>query len=445
MRALVTCLCPPCLRSFHAATEQQLHCLALRSTHWPPGATMPASGDTHTFAKRGLALEPPFIAGIIAVVLLFNVILAVSFCALRRRRRRMTHKGRVSAPVDCETSVAFTVTTGAVPAMLPTKAAQGAGRKSYFELIQALQQQPRMPSPTRLSRGSSQGSADEGHRLSRYVLLPRDIKGLDGVPRYPKAKGRVQNLRQSAMFVPTGTAVLTRSNSFAETASVYSSASAPLEYHEHLFRPQPFALDPNPPRSAPARMSQLPAPPAPVVISDAPEVANDIMVPRRHQPSPKSVSNKQGPHTGRRSSHPDVPFTPTVSPSSTDTPGSFSRYRSRANSNPHSSPPRVAWLASKEADSALRTPRRMRTSSDSSLLTPYPLRDAQGVYVLPIRPVRTVPIMPLRIKRRSEDLRAAGRTEPYTPAPTSEAHAMPTVPARSPRRPAASGPVEQLP
>ncbi|KAJ2974913.1 hypothetical protein NUW54_g11817 [Trametes sanguinea] len=82
-----------------------------------------------------------------------------------------------------------------------------------------------MPSPTRLSRGSSHSSSDSTRRLSTYVLRPQDIKGLDGVPRYPKTKGRVEALRQSAMVVPPGRATLTRSNSLAETASVYSSAS----------------------------------------------------------------------------------------------------------------------------------------------------------------------------------------------------------------------------
>ncbi|TCD71246.1 hypothetical protein EIP91_011724 [Steccherinum ochraceum] len=37
----------------------------------------------------------------------------------------------------------------------------------------------------------------------------------------------------------------------ADTASIYSTASAPMEFHDHLFRSQPFSLDPTAPPSAP--------------------------------------------------------------------------------------------------------------------------------------------------------------------------------------------------
>lgn len=37
----------------------------------------------------------------------------------------------------------------------------------------------------------------------------------------------------------------------AEAASVYSCASAPADYHDHIFRTQPFALDPTAPPAAP--------------------------------------------------------------------------------------------------------------------------------------------------------------------------------------------------
>ncbi|OSD06899.1 hypothetical protein PYCCODRAFT_1431091 [Trametes coccinea BRFM310] len=411
---------------------------------------MPASGTTHTFAKRGLALEPPLIAGIAVVALLFNVIIAVSFCLLRNRRKLTTHKRRVPASVDCEkyeTSVAFAVTAGAMPATFPTKAARGSERKTYFELIQTLQRQPGVPSPTRLSRGSSHSSTDSARRLSTYVLRPQDIKELDGVPRYPKTKGRVQVLRQSAIVVPPGRATLTRSSSFAETASVYSSASAPLEYHEQLFRTQPFALGPQLPASAPPWLSELPKAPAPAVIFDGLE-GDDVAPTKLPQSSQESMSTLRIPDISRRPSHPDVPVSPSILPSSSSSTISPTHYRARANSSFHASPPRVEWLPLQvPAWQGVTSPKK--TNSEASLATMYSLHEATRV--IPVRPIPTIPVRPLNIKRRSEDLQAQagdGQNEPATAAtlPASEAaRVVPSVPARSSRRPATSGSMARLP
>ncbi|KAH9892604.1 hypothetical protein C8Q73DRAFT_733040 [Cubamyces lactineus] len=406
---------------------------------------MPASGNTHRFAKRGLALDPPLIAGIVVVLLLLNVMLAVAFCALRNRRKskdtRITHKRRISAPVDCETyenSVAFAITTGAIPAGIPTghkaSVVQGAGRKSYLALIQALQRQPEAPSPTRLSRGSSRNSADGTRRLSTYVLRPQDIRELDGVSRYPKAKGRVQVLRQSVLLMPPGRGGLTRSSSLTDTASVYSSASAPMEYHDQLFRAQPFALDPNPPASAPAWLPELPKPPAPVMTSNAPGSMD------KAKTSPQSPPHSP-PEERRQQVVPDVSPGSSVPSASTASLRSPTRYRSRASSNPHR--PQVTWLPPKEWDS-LTPPRPRKTSSASSLSTIFSLHEATRVPLVP-----AMPIMPLNVKRRSKDtnLNLKGGASPATPSPTSSktVNATPSLPARSSRRPAASGSEERLP
>ncbi|KAI9062868.1 hypothetical protein FKP32DRAFT_1603840 [Trametes sanguinea] len=406
---------------------------------------MPASSNTHTFAKRGLTLEPPLIAGIAVVALLFNVILAVSFCLLRNRRKLTTQKRRVPAPADCdkyETSVAFAVTAGAIPAPFPTKSAHSSERKTYFELIQTLQRQPGVPSPTRLSRGSSHSSSDHTRHLSTYVLRPQDIRGLDGVPRYPRTKGRVEALRQSAMVVP-GRAALTRSNSLAETASVYSSASAPLEYHEQLFRTQPFALDPKLPASAPPWISELPKAPAPAVILDEVE-ADDVAPPKFLQASQESMSKLRISEIGRRPSHPDVPVSPSILPSSSASIISPIHYRARANSNPHASPPRVEWLPPKVPTwQGGATPRK--TNSETSLATMYSLHEA--TQAIPLRPIPTITVRPLNIMRQSKDLPGDGhcQTDPPTPSAGEAARAVPSVPERSSRRPAASGLMARLP
>ncbi|KAI0329411.1 hypothetical protein GY45DRAFT_1354552 [Cubamyces sp. BRFM 1775] len=403
---------------------------------------MPASGNTHSFVKRGLALDPPLIAGIVVVLLLLNVMLAVAFCALRNRRKRkdtrITHKRRISAPVDCEkyeSSVAFAITTGAIPAGIPTghkaSVVQGAGRKSYLELIQALQRQPEAPSPTRHSRGSSRSSADGTRRLSTYVLRPQDIRELDGVSRYPKAKGRVQVLRQSALLMPPGRGGLTRSSSLTDTASVYSSASAPMEYHDQLFRAQPFALDPNPPASAPAWLPELPKPPAPVRTSNASSTVD------KAKATPKSPHHTPSERT--QPAAPDVSPEPSVPSVSTASLRSPTRHRSRSSSNPQR--PQVTWLPPKEWDSPPPS-RSRKTSSVSSLSTICSLHEATRVPLVP-----AMPVMPLKVKRRSKDTNLKEEASPATPSQTSSktVSATPSLPARSSRRPAASGSEERLP
>ena len=78
-----------------------------------------------------MSLDPPLIAGIVVVVVAFNLIIAVSWCIVRDRRKlKKLHRRRISAPVDCEKyehSVAFAVSTGAaVP--LKAKAKEHANR-----------------------------------------------------------------------------------------------------------------------------------------------------------------------------------------------------------------------------------------------------------------------------------------------------------------------------
>ncbi|KAI0645727.1 hypothetical protein C8Q79DRAFT_1010647 [Trametes meyenii] len=414
---------------------------------------MQASGNTHRFAKRSTLLDPPVIGGIVAVVVALNIILALSFWVLRARSKRRTHRGRIPSPGDVEkrySTVPSRISTGGAPGADHPSTAEAAERKSYFELIQALQQQPTAPSPARLSRSSWRNSAGSLESLSHYILRPQDIKELDSVPRYPKGKGRVQASRQSVLVAPSDKSALTRSNSLADTASVYSSASAPMEYHEHLFRTQPFALPPSPPASAPAWMVELPKPPAPAVISGMhPAVDDDA---EHHssvtpQPAAPTVHN-----TYRRPSRPDVPTTPTISPTSTQSPLSSSRIRSRSTSGPQS-PPHVLWLPPKEADTFV-------PSSDESTSTISSLKEAARIPVVP-----TAIVTPLNVRRRSKAI-IGGRSPreqpslvatpspppgipPYVEPRTLEISTLdatpvagtagPTIPARSPRRPARSG------
>ncbi|KAI0630387.1 hypothetical protein C8Q77DRAFT_1160720 [Trametes polyzona] len=376
---------------------------------------MPASGNTHKLAKRGVSLDPPLIAGIVVVVVLLNLVLALSWFVLRSHQRRRTHKRRTSAPIDCEkyeNSAALAALTGAVPRNAPGQAgaAGAAERKSYFELIQALQREPEVPSSARLSCGSSQSSVDST-RLSDYILRPQDIKELSGVPRYPKAKGRVQALRRSAVVVASDRVALTRSNSLAETASVYSSASAPMDHHEQLLRTQPFAIIPGAPGNEHTGVYPLPKPPPPAAV---PRTRHAVQDPRE---SPSPLPAVQTSDTRRRPSHPDVPSTPTISPASSQSPMSPG-FRIRANSNTHASAPHVQWLPSRER----LTPRPSKTDSISSLSMILSLHQASQ------RPSATeASTAPLNIRPRFRD-------EQEVLASPSPPEAGPTVPVRSPRR-----------
>ncbi|OJT14516.1 hypothetical protein TRAPUB_8919 [Trametes pubescens] len=381
---------------------------------------MQASSSTHRLAKRSTVLDPPLIAGIAVVVVLINIVLALAWFTCRGRQQLKAHKRRISSAIDVEKyehSVAFAVATGGAPSAIHTKAAAaGAGdRKSYFELIQALQRQPSTPSPARLSRGSSQESA-ESRRLSDYVLRPQDMKEFNGVPRYPRAKGRVQALRRSAIVVSPNGSTLTRSNSLAETASVYSSASAPLDYHEQLFRAQPFGLNPSAPTNPPGSEYPLPKPPPPAAVPQPTQAADD------HKQ--RLSSPAQTPAGRRRPSHPDVPSTPSMSPTSTMSPLS-PRLRSRANSNPHAIAPQVMWL--QKEDASRPSPLVRRPSSVSSLSMILALHRAAAAPA-----VQATSVAPLNVHRRSKDALAG-----VAPTPArADVDAGPTIPPRSPRRPA---------
>ncbi|KAI0780033.1 hypothetical protein C8Q74DRAFT_1367822 [Fomes fomentarius] len=419
-------------------------------------------GSTHTYAKRSVALNPPIIAGIVVVVVAFNFILAVSWCILRDRKKvKKLHKRRISVPVDCEkyeNSPAFALTTGAA-VRVPEKGKKDVrgeqGGNSYYELIRALQAHPTSQtpsSPTRVSRSSSSNSSSEERPgLKKFILRPQDMKGLNGVPVYPKGpgSGQRQSARHSRILGVPGRVDLRRANSVAETASVYSSASAPIDYHEQLFRTQPFALDPTAPNSAPAWISQMPKPPAPAVLFE--EFTAEIEVPLSPTPT-GSISDRSDASTVVQ--HQYSPPSPiAVSPISVPASSTPSLVRTRTYSNP-TAPPQVRWLANSDASespSSKPSVRSKRPTSISSLSTILSLKETTRV--------PAVVIAPLNIRRRSTDLpwRSVDMTRstplsPFTshppppPAlPPAASLTTPSIPARSPRRPLPSASVEHLP
>ncbi|RDX55148.1 hypothetical protein OH76DRAFT_1415162 [Lentinus brumalis] len=437
---------------------------------------MQSSSSTHTFAKRSVSLDPSLIAGIVVSAVAFNLIIAVSWCIVRDRRKlRKLQKRRISAPVDCEKyehSVAFAISTGAA---VPFKSKEQDRRtevsNSYYELLQALQRQPDdafSPVPTRWSRGSSRSSSSaDSHGIARFVLRPQDLKDLSGTPLYPKTKGssQTQVAQDSINLSVPVRADLRRANSLTETASVYSSASAPLAYSDQLFRDQllrtqPFALDPTSPASVPAWLSQLPKPPCPALSrSDVSLVDVDVSCPSPTTSSASSVASTIVPRLPNP--HSPIALSPIAVPSSS-TP---STVRPRTYSNP-SAPPQVRWITPQE--STAYPPRARRPNSISSLSTIFSVQEAtRGPAAAPV--IVTPPLyarQPDDSKWASIDLSRSATPlaspsslshsqlgvpviafVPATPTtPTFQPSSGPVLPARSPRRPApGSASVEHLP
>ena len=421
---------------------------------------------SQTFAKRDASLAPQLIAGIVVAVVGFNLIIAISWCIMKDRKelkKAKLHKRRISAPVDVEkyeSSAAFAISTGADPAAIALKTKGGArgvpsGGVSYYELIRSLQQPaPQFTSlPKRHSGRFSRSSADST-KLKQLILRPQDMKDLDGVPYYPKSK-QGRSTRQSVnLGVPTSGG-LTRANSLsADTASVYSSASAPIEQHERLVRSQPFALQLETiPGSAPAWITDMPKPPTPAIVTDTTPVEFDVAFPSPTASTSESSEGTIVVHHGRTANRasPNSPSPISLPNSSMPT-----LIRTRTNSNP-SAPPQIRWLTKDTtkdtaSDTAPSSVRSKRPNSVSSLSTIFSLRESPPSATSP-----TITITPLNVSQRSHEsqwgsidlTRSSAPLVPHTaPAArtvtTAQSSAAPAVPKRSPYRPAPSASVEHL-
>ncbi|KAI0743567.1 hypothetical protein C8Q80DRAFT_1122015 [Daedaleopsis nitida] len=408
---------------------------------------MQGSRSTHTHAKRSSnALDSPLLAVILVVVVAFSLILAVSWWIIQDRKKlNKVHKRGMSALVDCESyehSVASPITTGAGSKAVPLQEGQvEQGGKSYYELIRALQAQPNPPTPPPPARRPSQNSV-EATGISKFVLRPQDMTELHGVPVYPKTKreNRVHAVRKS-LGVPG--VVDPRRHSFAETtASMYSSASAPIEYHELLFR-QPFTLDSVAPHSAPPWISQMPRPPLPATLSDASTVPFPFEVSR---PSPPASTTSEQTDTIVPAKFSPNPVSRIVASS---TP---SLVRSHANPNPSSALPQVRWLTNAATETppapALARPRRTNSMSSSSTL--FSLAGAGAapgpVVVAPLdvhQWLNNSPSQSVNLMRSRPQSPSGPRP---APSPTlAPPQPVPSIPARSPKRPPPPVSLEHMP
>lgn len=397
----------------------------------------------------------------------FNLIIALSWCVLRQHKKLKTarlRKSRLSVPIDYEkyeVHAAFATSTKENPAAIRPKAkgdvhhASTSG-VSYYELIRSLQLPLPQPltqsrsSPTRLSPAPSRGSPDSA-KLKQFILRPQDIKGLEGVSYYPKTKHRHTARRSVNMGMPPRWGERRPHSISAETASVYSATSAPLDLHEHLSRTSTFTLEPIP-ASAPPWATNLPKPPAPAVLIDTTAMEFEIPLPSpTTSTSECSLAKAERPTPNGSQSSPGA--SSPIALSNVSTP---SLVRARANSNP-SAPPQVRWLTKGPAkdvanDTAPSPEPSKRPNSTSSLSTLVSLHENA---LAP--PVPTVAVAPLNVPRRSNDSRwgsvdmarggaplVLSTVRPSTTPTVGLGGAPPALPRRSSKRPAPPPSSERL-
>nr|VWO97205.1 Cercosporin MFS transporter CTB4 (Cercosporin toxin biosynthesis cluster protein 4) [Ganoderma boninense] len=407
-----------------------------------------SSSSTHAFAKRDMVLGPPLIAGIVVVVVGFNLVIALSWCVFRQRKKLKEAKSRkatISAPVDCEkyeTSAAFASSTKAKPSAPRPQAKEATHRApasgaSYYELIRSLQQpaiaQARS-SPPGLSPGPPRGSPDSAN-LKQFILRPQDMKNLDGVSFYPKTKHHHTARWSANLGVPPRASQRRPHSISAETASVYSAASAPRDLHEHLSRARStFTLEPIP-ASAPPWVTDLPKPPTPAVLTDP--TAMEFVVPL---PSPTTSTSECSQAIVEKPTQNAT--RPAFSPIAFPNGSTLSLARARTNSNP-STPPQIRWLtkgAAKDAanDTAPCPAPSKRPNSISSLSTLFSLQENVRAPQVP-----PVTVAPLNVRRRSNDSRwgsvdmtrgGAPLVSPALGPSTAQANAPPVLPRRSSKR-----------
>lgn len=223
-------------------------------------------------------LQHPVYLGLIIGISVLNIaLLAACFFTVRKRALYRKKQKRISLPIACEiyeTSPAFAAFT--VKAQRPTRNGSQGQRMSYFQLIHSLQGKPQLP-----SEKPSKASELKDNRIlvSQIVCPPQDIKVPDVTAKRTSMMQR--NAAQSSLATPDHhrpAPSLRRVKSLdTETASLYSCVSAPLEFHEHLFRARPFALVPTSPMSAPVwrNVTPLSAPPKAKLAHDSP-IANTM-------------------------------------------------------------------------------------------------------------------------------------------------------------------------
>ncbi|KII92908.1 hypothetical protein PLICRDRAFT_696178 [Plicaturopsis crispa FD-325 SS-3] len=200
----------------------------------------------HSQYKRAVAAPgAPLVAGIIVGLVTLNVLLLISWWIVKRRRLRAQRNALLSEKVTDSSTSSFAtkqkLSSTAGSKRVPPPRAPVEQTPNYMQLMMALQTDGRK---TRNRSNSETSRNGRSAKLRKPEVPMVERKGessrkrsLDAQPapaRPPPVHQRVSSIQRPRSM---------------DTASIYSSASAPTEAHDHIF--QRLALD-DPPASAPA-------------------------------------------------------------------------------------------------------------------------------------------------------------------------------------------------
>jgi hypothetical protein len=213
-------------------------------------------------------IGPPVIVGIIAGVTVLNLALAIAWCTLKRRRSQAKRR-LIATPYD-KSSSTITLPSTSLPKTSPPQVTPGQSQ-TYLQMIMSIQS-PHQPTLSYRPRQSF-SSASSRTVLSKppKPVLPK-IK--TGSMHLPAAKSSNEALTIPASILQRGPSVRS-----LDTESVYSAASAPLDFHDRMFQPRQLETIPGSPVTPSSWGNHL-ADPLP---STMPE--SDYVWPRRRRAS----------------------------------------------------------------------------------------------------------------------------------------------------------------
>ncbi|KAI0081235.1 hypothetical protein K474DRAFT_1413097 [Panus rudis PR-1116 ss-1] len=192
----------------------------------------PVSLAVH-LSKRTEVVEPPVIAAIVVVIVGFNAAILCMWYIVSERR---SGSGQGSA----------LPTARAIVERHPSMA--GLRRQLYLDVNSHLY--PGCSQGLHIQRSHAARSSIE-YKRHNTAKNNADIPGAEVISQTQAASVLAQKTSSSVLTMPSAARLKPRRSFESETASVYSAASAPLNYHIQLFRSQPFRLDLESPSHAP--------------------------------------------------------------------------------------------------------------------------------------------------------------------------------------------------
>jgi len=198
-------------------------------------------------SRRETHVPPPIIAAIVAGSVSLFLILGLMWCYLRRRRKQTRKLKMIAAPYEKSTSpISFPSLAQPRPPLppqtkLPSSSPEQLPPQNYAQILTALQTTRRASMIAKSRR--------------KQDKQPSLLQARDALSNHPHAQRRphlyvTNGLSSSASSIrsslptklPSQTRPLHRGLSVrsADSASVYSAASAPLDFHDRVFQSWPL-------------------------------------------------------------------------------------------------------------------------------------------------------------------------------------------------------------